>query len=82
MRWFGQSWGAPVCASYTFVPYEKVPAFCKLCIACEKPITESDHGLMMPHLPFNRSEWMVCGWHLQCLMENMGLGQRSAEEPS
>lgn len=71
MRWFGKSWGAPVCASDTFVAYEQVPAFCKLCIHCQKPILEAGNGLLVPYLPGEPAKWTLCGWHLNCFMQSV-----------
>ena len=73
MRWFGKSWGAPVCDPKTFVPWPHVPAFCRLCVECGQPIEHDQGGLMVPCLPSGSSGWHLIGYHRGCLFEVLGL---------
>lgn len=42
--WFGESWGAPVCDEDRHLP---IPVG-KHCHECMIPITEDDHGMLIP----------------------------------
>lgn len=42
MKWFGQSWGAPLCRDLEHIP---TPAGL-LCVHCEEPIDWADQGIV------------------------------------
>lgn len=44
MKWFGESWGAPVCEDETHI---EIPVG-ESCGYCDEPIAEGDQGLRMP----------------------------------
>jgi hypothetical protein len=74
-RWFGESWGAPVCAPRAEVP---TPVG-KLCQGHAhmhhelrpEAIAEGDQGVMIPHLHPVSTEWWA--WHLDCWLHEIGV---------
>ncbi len=66
MKWFGKSWGAPICdpEDHTATPLGP-------CAKCEKPICENDQGLVVPHL--EESGAFDRGWHLDCFLGSIGV---------
>jgi len=69
MKWFGESWGAPVCEpeDHAATPVGK------LCGGCREPIREIDHGVIMPFLG-SETDDKEMAMHLSCLMRNLGFG--------
>ena len=67
MRWFGESWGAPVCEADEHQPTPDVP-----CAGCDVPIQEGDQGVLLPFAgdPGDPPE---LAYHHGCLMWNLGL---------
>ena len=67
LRWFGESWGAPVCDPETQVP---IPAG-ELCYACQFQILPATRGVVVP-------VWLSVGWvvgryHLSCWLRIVGV---------
>lgn len=46
MRWFGKSWGAPICHS---TPHAATPVG-EACQFCRNPIEAGDQGFLLPFL--------------------------------
>lgn len=73
IQWFGESWGAPVCASED---HAETPVGVE-CLRCEKPIEAGDQGVIMDSM-----ESMTMFWkrtrkpmHLDCLFDDIGIGR-------
>lgn len=64
VRWFGQSWDAPVNDPRTQIA---VP-FGKECIYCYKPIREDDTGISVPGPPLGRVYF-----HKNCFFDEVGV---------
>ena len=45
MKWFGDSWGAPVCDPLDHMPTQEGSR----CGYCEQDITRDDRGFLIPH---------------------------------
>lgn len=80
MRWFGKSWGAPICdvADHAPTPTGQPCAYCK------RPIAEGDHGSLVPHVDQVFDPILAEGarvlvferpWHLDCLLRSVGVAQ-------
>lgn len=67
MKWFGASWGAPVCVEGAHVPVPDTT-----CSGCGIPFQEGDQGFTMPFSggPGDPPE---LSWHHGCLMWNLGV---------
>jgi hypothetical protein len=63
VRWFGESWGAPVCHPATKV-YTPVTEPCE---ACDVMITEDDQGVTIPFVG-SVGSWVRHAYHLQCFL--------------
>jgi hypothetical protein len=63
VRWFGESWGAPVCdpKAHTETPVGAI------CLYCPDPIESDDQGFVVPHLG-EADESVV---HRACLMHSI-----------
>jgi len=70
MKWFGESWGAPVCAPEDNSPLPEAP-----CAACEERFQANDQGVILPFLggPGAPAE---LPYHLACFREALGIGPR------
>jgi len=69
-RWFGESWGAPICdlADHAPTPVGEP------CADCSEPIRESgarSQGLLVPHLDADGAS--VRPWHLDCFLNSVGI---------
>lgn len=63
MRWFGESWGAPVCD-----PADHVPTPVGMnCLACPEVIREDDRGFITFYA-VNRDEVVWAYYHRDCLL--------------
>lgn len=62
MRWFGESWGAPVNDD---VPHAPTPAG-EPCLFCAKPILEDDQGYLVPGITDYEHPA-----HYDCMMDNL-----------
>lgn len=68
IRWFGPSWGAPICQPHFQVPW---PHDCE-CVCCGKEFEMSHQGVRLPHL----SEPGHVGFshfHLGCFLVSVGV---------
>lgn len=64
MKWFGKSWGAPICD-----PDDHRPTpLGEECLYCKKPIGPDDIGLLIPHLDETAS---IRPWHHACFMASI-----------
>jgi hypothetical protein len=64
VRYFGDSWGAPICQDQVPVPVGE------RCLDCDELIWPSDQGLMIPHHGFHGPEFMP--WHLTYFLRHIG----------
>lgn len=76
LRWFGESWGAPVCDPRTRVP----PPVGLVCMGHahmhqDRPeaIESGDQGVTMPFLR-ELGAWETCAYHLDCWLHEIGAG--------
>jgi hypothetical protein len=69
MRWFGKSWGAPVCTPESEAPRPSAP-----CAHCGGAIGEHDSGVILPFAggPGDPPE---LPYHRLCLLDALGLGR-------
>lgn len=78
LRWFGSSWGAPVCDSrtHTATPVGRV------CARCDAEIDEDDQGVTIPSIALSADggyrQSSVC-YHLDCWLGSIGVGPRAHE---
>lgn len=70
MKWFGASWGAPVCA-----PEDHAPVPGGACAVCEKQFRDDDQGVILPFVggPDDPPE---LPYHLACFRDALGLGPK------
>lgn len=63
-RWFGESWGAPVCEerSHALTP---VGLSCPYCLEL---IQENDRGVIIPYWGTGEGH----PWHLDCFLRSIG----------
>lgn len=75
MKWFGQSWGAPVCDT---VPHVETPVG-SICVLCDRPIAEGDRGFVIPFSgpPGSPPE---LAHHKRCFLWSVGVDQNEANE--
>lgn len=69
LKWFGASWGAPVCA-----PEDQTPVPVDRCVVCEKQFFDDDQGIILPFVgePDDPTE---LAYHLACFREALGIGK-------
>jgi hypothetical protein len=67
MKWFGESWGAPVCDPENHVP---VPIHHE-CIHCGDPIEPDDQGLILPYSGMSPSDPAWVPYHKMCLFASI-----------
>jgi hypothetical protein len=65
MRWFGESWGAPVCAEEDRV---EVPVG-RPCLGCGVAIEAGGSGLVIPFLGVEAETEEP--WHLDCFLRSI-----------
>lgn len=65
MKWFGETWHAPICEDDRHV---ETPVG-QSCFECHEPITERDHGLIIPYL--GKAADSEEPWHLDCFMRSI-----------
>ncbi len=82
VRWFGESWGAPICD-----PDYHVPVPCgDVCLDCGRVIEVTDQGLILqfcyldPDTNEPRAEPRA--WHLDCFCDNVGIPTTRPSRPS
>lgn len=71
MKWFGESWGAPVNETND---HAEVPVG-KPCLACEGPIDPADRGIILPALTLDpdKPRLVEVPAHLECVLVAVGL---------
>jgi len=67
MKWFGESWGAPICRH---VGHAATPVG-SMCGHCDAPIREGDHGLLVPYVGHPGPPWVA--YHLDCFLASVGI---------
>lgn len=73
MKWFGESWGAPVCYAAEHAP----TPIGKLCGYCPHSIRPGDQGLLLPYLdPAESTVWRDLPFHLVCFLRSVGAEPR------
>lgn len=77
IRWFGRSWGAPVCDPRAHI--NTPPGL--VCARCDGEIDEDDQGVTMPAIDLVGAEYRshVIGYHLDCWLGSLGIGPRAHE---
>lgn len=74
MKWFGQTWGAPVCHELDWI---ETPSG-ESCIYCPRPIGVHDQGFALPHLSAPDASVgavaVVVYAHRACLLRAVGVG--------
>jgi hypothetical protein len=75
MKWFGESWGAPICTTTEQTTLPEVP-----CVCCDQPFVEGDQGFVLPYLTDElRSLTLISedgpcvAYHRKCLLGSMGV---------
>jgi hypothetical protein len=78
MRWFGESWGAPICKEVKHIETPK-----GVCIECTHPIKKTDQGYLIPFsgaignelfpsiIIINGEPHLI--YHLSCFLQNLGV---------
>ncbi len=67
MKWFGESWSAPVCES---TEHAAVPVG-EPCVRCHEAFHETSQGVLMPFYDGERVS--MVGYHRLCLLAEMGV---------
>lgn len=68
MRWFGETWGAPVCE-----PRERTETPTGVpCLLCEEPIGARARGFVLPYV-VNCTEAEDRAVHAECFWANVGI---------
>lgn len=75
MKWFGESWGAPVneSAEHTETPVGGV------CIYCNVMITPEDRGFVLPYIS-DEEDLDEVAFHYQCFLRDLGINLMLATE--
>jgi hypothetical protein len=68
MKWFGKSWGAPICDE---VEHVATPVGAK-CMHCDQEIDRNAQGFLVPHLDLDAAS-SECPWHLDCFLWTIGV---------
>ena len=92
MRWFGESWGAPVCET---TQRNEPPVGQRCAHECGQPIGPGDRGLLIPYLgPVEGEDVAVGGaenlivtldyapylaYHLACFLDEVGVPSKGHE---
>jgi hypothetical protein len=64
MQWFGDSWGAPICATCEHV----ATPIGKICVDCEGEIRSEDSGFVVPFVPYPPKGWSEAFYHRDCFV--------------
>ncbi len=67
MRWFGESWGAPVCA-----PDARVERPAGPCGRCAEPFAEHAQGVVLAGIDAEGRSREV-GFHIDCFLKSVGI---------
>lgn len=76
MKWFGETWNAPINDT---VPFAETPVG-DSCLRCGVPIAEGDQGLILPHTGIAQFFTGEDPFHKQCFFEETGIAGIVAEE--
>lgn len=69
VRWFGESWGAPICD-----PRANIPApIDQNCLACHLPIKSNDQGVGTLSYGIEHSVDGYVYYHLDCFLAEIGV---------
>ena len=68
VKWFGTSWGAPICREDCQQP---VPVG-KPCVVCQKSLTAGDRGLLIWHMDKDSAMDGYRPFHLDCFGSTIG----------
>ncbi len=67
MKWFGESWGAPICDVA-----ERVERPAADCMYCARALVDGDRGVVMPFAGVpGDPPWLAA--HLDCFLESLGI---------
>lgn len=72
MKWFGRSWGAPICTE------EHAPTpIGHRCVQCRESVMPDAQGLLIPHCEGARTRdgaWVFVErpWHIDCWLRHVG----------
>lgn len=69
MKWFGKSWGAPVC-SFEHIP---TPVGAECFGNCGSPIAEGDRGIVTPFSGGEDDPRTEAPYHLYCFLAAVGV---------
>lgn len=69
MKWFGASWGAPVCTE----PDRVATPLGERCGHCDEPVVEGDYGLALPFAGGQEDPRTSIPYHHGCFMEAIGI---------
>lgn len=74
MQWFGDSWGAPVCAQTEHV----AAPVGKICVECKREIGPDDSGFILPYIPYPpQGRFTEAYYHRDCFLDTLlGDGSR------
>jgi hypothetical protein len=70
VKWFGKTWGAPVCEESDHVATPVGSA----CTVCGQEVIEGQRGLLLPFCG-NPGDPPELPYHLQCFLASVGVGQ-------
>ena len=72
MKWFGKSWGSPVCT-----PEDQALVPGGSCVVCDKQFFDDDRGVILPFVggPDDPPE---LAYHLACFLKALGVGPTGA----
>ena len=63
VRWFGESWGAPVCDPRSHVETPEG----SLCPQCKEVVVQGQQGVGVPYMASETYLW----WHLDCWLQEV-----------
>ena len=68
VKWFGKTWGAPICDPHTHIETPDGEA----CPGCMKTIRDGDQGVEIP-FSGGPEDPPVLDWHLNCFLAEIGI---------
>jgi len=66
MKWFGESWDAPV---NRIAEHVDTPVGAS-CMHCDQPIEAKQKGLLVPYLSAD-GQWIEEPWHMTCFLRHI-----------
>jgi len=73
MQWFGESWGAPICAE---APQTEPPVG-RPCLYCKEAIGPFDRGFILPY--YKKDEVIMAPYHYSCFLRSVGIAEQDSE---